>query len=108
MWWDCTRPDRTGEAEGCKSGFPLCGTVSSVDQPDPSAEWWTTSDVAAHLGVKVATVTNYRKREQMPAPDLTVGRTHMWRPARIVAWHSARPRPGVGGRPVPGDTSGSD
>ena len=22
----------------------------------------------------------------MLAPDLTVGRTHMWRPARIVAW----------------------
>jgi hypothetical protein len=27
----------------------------------------------------------------MPAPDLTVGRTHMWRPARIVAWHRSRP-----------------
>ncbi|GAA4456117.1 hypothetical protein GCM10023170_050340 [Phytohabitans houttuyneae] len=74
---------------------------------DLSAEWWTTSDVAAYLGVKVATVSNYRKREQMPAPDLTVGRTHMWRPSRIIAWHDSRPRPGVGGRPVPGRASGS-
>ena len=73
--------------------------------PDPNAEWWTTSDVATYLGVQVSTVTNYRKREQMPAPDLTVGRTHMWRPRRIVAWHQGRPRPGVGGRP---STAGSD
>ncbi|MFI6331473.1 divalent-cation tolerance protein CutA [Micromonospora chersina] len=35
----------------------------------------------------------------MPAPDETVGRVHRWRPARIVAWHESRPRPGVGGRP---------
>ena len=37
---------------------------------DPSAEWWTTSDVAAYLGLRVA------------------------------EWHQQRPRPGVGGRPV--------
>jgi Helix-turn-helix domain len=67
--------------------------------PDIQADWWTTSDVAAYLGVAVATVTNYRKRAQMPAPDMTVGRTHMWRPERIVEWHGSRPRPGVGGRP---------
>ncbi|WP_174535047.1 helix-turn-helix domain-containing protein [Micromonospora chalcea] len=68
--------------------------------PDLTAEWWTTSDVAAYLGVKVATVSNYRKRGQMPEPDATVGRTHMWRPKRVVEWHESRPRPGVGGRPV--------
>ncbi|MFG3715813.1 helix-turn-helix transcriptional regulator [Micromonospora sp. NPDC047730] len=62
-------------------------------------EWWTTGDVAAFLGVRPSTVTNYRKRDQMPPPDQTVGRTHMWRPARIRAWHASRPRPGVGGRP---------
>ena len=84
------------------------GTLDAV--ADVSAEWWTTSDVAAYLGVKVATVTNYRKRSQMPAPDMTVGRTQMWRPARIVKWHESRPRPGVGGRPVstaaPGESGG--
>jgi hypothetical protein len=68
---------------------------------DLNAEWWTTSEVAAYLGVQVATVTNYRKRGQMPTPDMTIGRTHVWRPARIVKWHQARPRPGVGGRPKP-------
>ncbi|MFD0596174.1 helix-turn-helix transcriptional regulator [Catellatospora coxensis] len=68
--------------------------------PDPAAEWWTTSEVAAYLGVQVATVTNYRKRDQMPQPDLTVGRTHMWKPSRVIAWHEGRPRPGVGGRPA--------
>lgn len=69
-------------------------------QPDPEAQWWTTSDVAAYLGLRVGTVSSYNLRGQMPAPDMTVGRTHLWRPARIIEWHEARPRPGVGGRPV--------
>jgi hypothetical protein len=33
----------------------------------------------------------------MPAPDQTIGRTHVWRPARIIEWHDSRP--GRGGRP---------
>ncbi len=69
--------------------------------PDVNAEWWTTSDVAAYLGLRVGTVSSYRRRGQMPAPDNTIGRTHIWKPARIIAWHKSRPRPGVGGRPVP-------
>jgi hypothetical protein len=75
---------------------------------DLNAEWWTTSEVAAYLGVQVATVTNYRKRGQMPTPDMTIGRTHVWRPARIVEWHQARPRPGVGGRPTASGEPGGD
>lgn len=71
-----------------------------MDSPNPSAEWWNTSDVAAYLGVQVGTVSSYRLRRQMPAPDTTAGRTQMWRPARIIEWHESRPRPGVGGRPV--------
>ncbi|WP_155245988.1 helix-turn-helix transcriptional regulator [Salinispora arenicola] len=74
--------------------------------PDITAEWWTTSDVAAYLGVKVATVTNYRKRGQMPEPDATIGRTHVWRPRRVMTWHESRPRPGIGGRPS-GTTTGA-
>jgi hypothetical protein len=54
--------------------------------PDPDAQWWTTSDVAAYLGVRVATVATYRAREQMPAPDDRFGRTWVWAPARIIAW----------------------
>jgi hypothetical protein len=62
--------------------------------PDPTAEWWTTTDVATYLGVGVGTVSAYRGRAQMPPPDMTVGRTHMWRPATIIAWHAARPSVG--------------
>jgi hypothetical protein len=64
--------------------------------PDTTAEWWTTTDVASYLGVTVGTVSSYRGRGQMPAPDQTIGRTHVWRPARIIEWHQARP--GRGGR----------
>jgi hypothetical protein len=66
--------------------------------PQPDAEWWTTSDVAAFLGVRVGTVSSYRQRGQMPPPDMTLGRTHLWRPKRIMDWNKTRPRPGVGGR----------
>lgn len=69
--------------------------------PDPALEWWTTSDVAAYLGVRVATVSTYRKRGQMPEPDMVLGRTSAWRPKTIIDWHAQRPRPGVGGRPIP-------
>jgi hypothetical protein len=70
--------------------------VSDV-QPDPDAEWWRTTDVAAYLGVTVGTVSSYRIRGQMPAPDRTLGdRTHLWRPRRIIEWHEQRP--GHGGR----------
>lgn len=79
----------------------MMGTVATHQPaPDPSAEWWTTSDVAAYLGLQVATVSSYRLRGQMPQPDLTVGRTHVWRPSTIISWHRGRPRPGVGGRPT--------
>jgi aminoglycoside phosphotransferase (APT) family kinase protein/predicted DNA-binding transcriptional regulator AlpA len=67
-------------------------------KPDPSAEWWTTSEVAAYLGLRVSTVSSYRMRGQMPEPDMTLGRTHVWRPSAIMNWHKQRPRPGVGGR----------
>jgi hypothetical protein len=42
----------------------------AIDQatPDSSAEWWTTSEVAAYLGLRVATVSSYRLRHQMPEP----------------------------------------
>jgi len=64
--------------------------------PDPEADWWTVKDVAAHLGVSVHTVSSYRSRQQMPAPDRVIGRTPVWRPARIIDWHADRP--GRGGR----------
>lgn len=56
-----------------------------------NAEWWTSTDVAAFLGVSVKTVSAYRGRSQMPEPDTTIGRLHLWRPARVIKWHSQRP-----------------
>jgi hypothetical protein len=73
--------------------------VTTTTAPDPRAQWWTTSEVAAYLGLRVGTVSSYRQRGQMPPPDATIGRTHVWQPHRIIDWHEDRPRPGVGGRP---------
>jgi hypothetical protein len=83
----------------------LCKDDAVPEDPEERTEWWTTSDVAEYLGVKVGTVSSYRLRGQMPPPDMTVGRTHMWKPERIRQWHEGRPRPGVGGRPVDGASS---
>jgi predicted DNA-binding transcriptional regulator AlpA len=68
-----------------------------VPEPDPNTDWWTTTDVANYLGVAIATVSSYRARGQMPEPDRTIGRTHVWSPRRIIEWHDNRP--GHGGRP---------
>lgn len=57
-----------------------------VGKPDPSADWWTTSDVAAYLGVRISTVSSYHGRGQMPKADKKVGRTYVWKPERIVTW----------------------
>ncbi|SBT67278.1 Uncharacterized protein involved in tolerance to divalent cations [Micromonospora sediminicola] len=68
--------------------------MAYVTSPDPEAEWWTTSEVAEYLGVQVGTVSSYRNRGQMPEPDKTLGRTHLWRPQTITSWHEGRPRLG--------------
>ncbi|WP_285686619.1 divalent cation tolerance protein CutA [Actinoplanes sp. NBRC 103695] len=61
-----------------------------ADRTDVDAEWWTTSDVADYLGVQIGTVSSYRNRGQMPPPEKTVGRTHLWAPRTIVAWNEGR------------------
>jgi 8-oxo-dGTP pyrophosphatase MutT (NUDIX family) len=67
---------------------------------DRSATWWTTSDVAEYLGLRVGTVSSYRRRSQMPAPDQTLGRTRLWHPQTIIEWQQNRPR---AGREIPQD-----
>jgi|SRR3954453_4005020 hypothetical protein len=67
-----------------------------VEQLENEAEWWTTADIASYLGVQPATVSNYRRHAQMPAPDGKVEGTYVWRPSRILEW---RPRPRTGRRP---------
>ncbi|MGL5823818.1 MAG: NUDIX domain-containing protein [Nocardioides sp.] len=58
----------------------------------PSADWWTTDDVASFLDVSPSTVRAYMAREQMPEPDRRMGRLPLWRPASIRRWHERRPR----------------
>lgn len=60
---------------------------------NPADEWWTTSDVAAFLGVQVATVTNYRKRGQMPVPDATVA--DLWFAEVVRAVDAGKRSPGT-------------
>ena len=62
------------------------GLVSVSD-----SDLWTTSEVAAYLGVTPGTVSAYRHRGQMPPPAQTLGqRTHLWRAKTIREWQAHR------------------
>lgn len=77
--------------------------AQQIAAPSESADWWTIPDIAAYLRVKPKTVTGYRTRGQMIEEDEKIGRTPVWKPARIIAWHQSRPHPGRPGR-APKDT----
>ena len=62
--------------------------------PTLPRDWWTTSDVAAYLGIATSTVRAYLARDQMPAPDRRLGQMQLWRPRTIQQWHGHRPRKG--------------
>jgi hypothetical protein len=73
-----------------------------VDTPgDPAADWWTTDDVAAYLGVEPASVRRYRTRPRdqggLPPEDRMFGRTPAWKPSTVIAWNETE-RPGRGTR----------
>ncbi|MGW5259666.1 hypothetical protein ACWEQG_01745 [Microbispora sp. NPDC004025] len=71
--------------------------------PDPDADYWTMQDIADYLGVQLRTVHTYRHRGAkgeaggLPAEDKMMGRTPVWKPARIIRWDKDRPGQGVGG-----------
>ena len=50
-----------------------------------------TKDIAALLGVRVATVRQYKLRGDLPPPDATAGRSPLWRRATIEQWRAERP-----------------
>ncbi len=78
------------------SDVSAAGPLLSAPGPDVDAEYWTTSDVAQYCQVQVGTISSYRKRQQMPAPDITVrARTHLWKPERIVRWREEKLRKSV-------------
>lgn len=52
----------------------------------------TVEEVAERCGVQPGTIRAYNSREQMPQPDVTYGRTPLWKPKTIETWMASRPR----------------
>lgn len=69
-----------------------------VTGSDLPSDWWTTENVATALGVSASTIRAYLARNQMPAPDRTIGKMRLWRPDTIRNWHASRPRKQAQGR----------
>ena len=65
-------------------------------------ELWRTTEVARYCAVSMGTITAYRRRGQMPAPVMSLGRTHLWRPEDILAWRDmlTRDRPQRAEQPI--------
>lgn len=57
----------------------------------------TVTEVAAAVGVDPRTISAYKTREQMPAPDKQYGRTPLWRESTIRKW---RPDADLGPTPA--------
>lgn len=87
-----------------------------MTQGDVEADYWTMSDIAAYLGVKLKSVHTYRlrgkkeeeqevppaERRGLPKEDRMYGRTPVWKPQTIIKWQQEQ-RPGQGaggGRPT--------
>ena len=62
-----------------------------MDGVASDSDLWTTTEVAAYLGVAPGTVSAYRHRGQMPPPARTLGkRTHLWESKTIREWNARR------------------
>lgn len=48
----------------------------------------TLKEIAESLGLSPSTVSAYRARGRMPAPDLQYGRTPLWKVSTVRAWRS--------------------
>lgn len=51
-------------------------------------KYLTISEIADKLGITRSTLTAYRTRGRMPAPDLQYGRTPLWKPETIRKWRT--------------------
>ena len=67
-------------------------TMATAD--DLPRDWWTTTDIAAYLGVKPATVRRYLAIGLLPDPDRSIPGRNFWKPRTITKWHASRPRKG--------------
>ena len=83
-------PDPTANAPDPAKAPP------SKTEPDPDADYWTISDIAAYWGVSEATIRTYRSRNrgELPPEDRVFGRSPAWRPATVIGFE----RPGQGRR----------
>lgn len=57
------------------------------------ADWWTSADCAAALGISYSTWTSYVSRGQAPPAKRKFGRSRVWRPQAVLDW---RRRSGAG------------
>ena len=74
-------------------GSPERRAASSPSEPDPLADWLTTSEVAAMAGIDRGSIRRYVWRGAMPEP-LRKGGILLWRRSEIEAWLRARPASG--------------
>lgn len=49
-------------------------------------DFLTVADISRLYGIGEKTITSYKARRQMPAPDLQVGRTPVWKLSTLIAW----------------------
>ncbi|CUU60852.1 hypothetical protein Ga0074812_14852 [Parafrankia irregularis] len=71
------------------------GTLPHPDTTAGSERLWTRDDVLAYLDsvgapVGADTWSGYVSRDQAPAPARRIGRTPVWDPAAVRAWHTGR------------------
>ncbi|MFC9976370.1 helix-turn-helix domain-containing protein [Spirillospora sp. NPDC127200] len=65
-------------------------------RPDAGAdELWGYSEIAAHMGVSVGTVREYKK--ELGEPERYFGRSPVWRKGAVLEWISSRPAAGWNG-----------
>jgi hypothetical protein len=61
----------------------------------------TVADIAVMFGRAVGTVEHWRLHDQLPAPDVMLGRTPGWRRAGLLRWGRETGRLMADGTPVP-------
>jgi predicted DNA-binding transcriptional regulator AlpA len=67
----------------------LMGTIrkgANTDMLKNGVVYLTSKQVAEVLGVSPKTISAYKNRGQMPAPDKQYGRTPLWKYSTILAW----------------------
>jgi hypothetical protein len=72
--------------------LPIARVTVPDEPPDAEDMWWNTVEVAAYTGLMKGTISDYRIKGTMPAPAISEGRKHLWRPADIMAWRPPGPR----------------